>query len=312
MFGDGKDIRLHKHFIRNYKKNTLAVFFSFALTFMLLTVLLTLLHTNHKIENVQLKAEFTPSDCYVDGLSQEQVDLLRKDPDIQWTALQQGTYDLYKCNEQNVFLTRNDNAAITMMAKLTEGRLPQQSGEIAAERWVLLNLGIEPVINQEIHITDEETGEEKSFVLTGILSDIYGNKKYGTLNLYTAMDAGSTDSYLIYMGFQDSVNYERKIEELREVLGVGRNQIKECPARENLRELYLMDAGLISVLLLICMVVFYGVYRITVLSRTQQYGILRAIGMKRGQLCKMLLLELFDIYRISCLLYTSPSPRDRG
>ena len=299
MFGDGKDIRLHKHFIRNYKKNTLAVFFSFALTFMLLTVLLTLLHTNHKIENVQLKAEFTPSDCYVDGLSQEQVDLLRKDPDIQWTALQQGTYDLYKCNEQNVFLTRNDDAAITMMAKLTEGRLPQQSGEIAAERWVLLNLGIEPVINQKIFITDEETGEEKRFVLTGILSDIYGNKKYGTLNLYTAMDAGSTDSYLIYMGFQDSVNYESKVEELREVLGVGRNQIKECPARENLRELYLMDAGLVSVLLLICMVVFYGVYRITVLSRTQQYGILRAIGMKRGQLCKMLLLELFDIYRIS-------------
>ena len=76
MFGDGKDIRLHKHFIRNYKKNTLAVFFSFALTFMLLTVLLTLLHTNHKIENVQLKAEFTPSDCYVDGLSQAQVGLL--------------------------------------------------------------------------------------------------------------------------------------------------------------------------------------------------------------------------------------------
>ena len=113
------------------------------------------------------------------------------------------------------------------------------------------------------------------------------------------MDAGSTDSYLIYMGFQDSVNYESKVEELREVLGVGRNQIKECPARENLRELYLMDAGLVSVLLLICMVVFYGVYRITVLSRTQQYGILRAIGMKRGQLCKMLLLELFDIYRIS-------------
>ena len=299
LFGDGKDIGLHKQFIRNYKKNTLAVFFSFALTFMLLTVLLTLLHTNHKIENIQLKAEFTPSDCYVDELSQEQIDLLQKDPDIQWTALQQGSYDLYKCKEQNVFLTRNDDTAMTMMAKLTEGRLPQKSGEIVAERWVLLNLGIEPVINQEICITEEETGEEKSFILTGILSDIYGNKKYGTLNLYTVMDESSTEPYLVYIRFQDSVDYESKAEELRQELGIGRNQIKECPARENLQELYLMDAGMISVLLLICMVVFYGVYRITVLSRTQQYGILRAIGMKKGQLCRMLLLELFDIYRIS-------------
>ena len=185
------------------------------MTFMLLTVLLTLLHTNHKIENIQLKAEFTPSDCYVDELSQEQIDLLQKDPDIQWTALQQGSYDLYKCKEQNVFLTRNDDTAMTMMAKLTEGRLPQKSGEIVAERWVLLNLGIEPVINQEICITEEETGEEKSFILTGILSDIYGNKKYGTLNLYTVMDESSTEPYLVYIRFQDSVDYESKAEELR-------------------------------------------------------------------------------------------------
>lgn len=299
MFDNEKELKLHRHFIKKYKKNTMAVFFSFTLTFMLLTVLLTLLHTNHKIENVQLKAEFTPSDCYVDGLSREQVDLLQKDPDIQWTALQQGSYEIYKCREQNVFLTKNDDAAITMMAKLTEGRLPQRSGEIAAERWVLLNLGVEPAVNQQIRITDEATGEEKSFVLTGILSDIYANKKYGTLNLYTAMEENSTEPYLVYMRFHDSVNYKSKTEELREELEVDKNQIKECPARENLRELYLMDAGIISVLLLICMIVFYGVYRITVLSRARQYGILRAIGMKRGQLCRMLLLELSDIYRIS-------------
>ena len=127
-------------------------------------------------------------------------------------------------------------------------------------------------------------GKKKGFVLTGILSDIYANKKYGTLNLYTAMEENSTEPYLVYMRFHDSVNYKSKTEELREELEVDKNQIKECPARENLQELYLMDAGIISVLLLICMVVFYGVYRITVLSRARQYGILRAIGMKKGQL----------------------------
>ncbi len=299
MIQNEKEIRLHRYFIRNYKKNTLAVFFSFALTFMLLTVMLVLIHTNHKIANIQLKAEFSPADCYVDGLAEQQLELLRKDSEIKWIALQQGTYDLYGCNGQKVYLTKNDDAAITMVTRLTEGRLPQKAGEIAAERWVLLNLGIEPVIDQEVIITDEETEKEKKLRLTGILSDSYGNKKYGLLDLYTAMEDSSTEPYLAYIRFQDSVNYESKVKALQETLGVAGKQIKECPARENLQELYLIDLGIISVLLLICLVVFYGVYRIAALSRMQQYGILRAIGMKRRQLYKMLLLELHQIYWVS-------------
>lgn len=299
MFYGEKGIRLHRYFIRNYKKNTLAIFFSFALTFVLLTVMLVLIHTNHKIANIQLKAELTPADCYVDGLSEQQIELLRNDPDIEWIALQQGTYDLYEYNGQQVYMTKNDSPAITMMTKIVDGRLPQKAGEIVAERWVLLNLGIEPVINQEIAITDGETGEEKKLDLVGILSDSYGNKKYGLLNLYAAMEDNSTDSYLAYMQFQDSVNYESKVKTLKKELGVADKQIKECPARENLRELYLIDVGIVSVLLLICLVVFYGVYRIAALSRVQQYGILRAIGMKRKQLYKMLLRELHDIYLVS-------------
>ncbi len=299
MCNSEKEIRLHRYFIKNYKKNTLAVFFSFALTFLLLTVMLVLIHTNHKIANIQLKAEFTPADCTVEGVSEDQVEELQNDPEIQWTALQQGENDLYRRNGQNVFLTKNDDAAITMMTKLEDGRLPQKAGEIVAERWVLLNLGVEPVIHQEVIITDEDTGKEKKLELVGILSDSYGNKKYGLLNLYAAMEADSADSYLVYIRFQDSVNYERKTEALKEELGVLEKQIKECPARENLHELYLIDVGIVSVLLLICLVAFCGVYRITVLSRVRQYGILRAIGMKKRQLCKMLLLELYDIYWIS-------------
>ena len=125
MFNSEKGIKLHRYFIKNYKKNTIAIFFSFALTFMLLTVMLVLIHTNHKISNIQLKTEFTPSDCYVDGLSGEQIELLQNDPEIKWTALQQGTYDLYGHNGQKVYLTKNDDAAITMMTKITDGRLPK-------------------------------------------------------------------------------------------------------------------------------------------------------------------------------------------
>ena len=71
-------LSLHRRWIRSCKKNTLAVFFCFFLTFLLLTLLLVLLHTNHRIGNLQAKAEFTPSDCYIDGLTWEQAESLRR------------------------------------------------------------------------------------------------------------------------------------------------------------------------------------------------------------------------------------------
>lgn len=299
MFHSEKEIRLHTHFIKNYKKNTLAIFFSFTLTFMLLTVILTLMHTNHKIANIQFKAEMTPSDCYIEDLNEQQTEWLENDPEIKWTALQQGTYRLYGRNGQKVFVTRNDKTAVTMMSRLMDGRLPEKEGEIAAEKWVLLNLGIEPAIRQEVTVTDEETGEEVTWKLVGILSDTYGNKKYGVLNLYSAMDGSSADPYLAYLRFQDSVNYDRKVSSLIKDLGIEEQQVKECPAREDLHQLYRSEAGIAGVLLLICLVVFYGVYRITLLSRVAQYGILRAIGMKKREVCKMLLRELWEIYLVS-------------
>ena len=51
--------------------------------------------------------------------------------------------------------------------------------------------------------------------------------------------------------------------------------------------------------LIVCMVVFYGIYRIMLLTRLPQYGMLRAIGMKRKQLTQMVLLELYEIFFIS-------------
>ena len=299
MHNSENAIKLHRCFIKNYKKNTLAVFFSFALTFMLLTAMLSLIHTNHKISNIQAKAEFSPSDCFVDGLSKQQLEQLQGDNQIEKIAIQQGEAELFERNNQQVFLTKNDSTAITMMSKVIDGRIPEKKGEVAAEKWVLLNLGIEPVVDQKFKIKNADTGEVREFKLAGLLSDVYGNKKYGLLNLYTAMDKGNSESYLAYLEFCDNVNYDDKVKELQSTLGIQKRKIRECPARENLRELYFIDIQIVSVILLICMVVFYGVYRIAAQSRMQQYGILRAIGMKKGQLQKMILLELYQIYLVS-------------
>lgn len=49
----------------------------------------------------------------------------------------------------------------------------------------------------------------------------------------------------------------------------------------------------------ICMVIFYGIYRIAIFARVQQYGILRALGMKKRTVMKLILAELYQIYIVS-------------
>lgn len=84
-----KDIKLHNRFLISYKKNTIAVFCSFALTFLLLTAMLVMIHTNHRIENIQYKAEMTPSDCYISNLSKQQMEQLKQDETIDQLSIEQ-------------------------------------------------------------------------------------------------------------------------------------------------------------------------------------------------------------------------------
>ncbi len=296
MMKNNSKLRLHIRFIRSYKKNTFAIYFCFVLTFLLLTSLLILLHTNHRIANIQAKTQFTPSDCRIEDVSEKQVNYLKGDASVAHLAVEQMGHETFERNHQSVFLTRGDDEAITMMAKVMEGKLPEQEGEVAAEKWVLLNLGIVPETNKIISIKNSETGEEKRVKLVGILSDMFGNKKYGTLNLYTSFDKEETEPFQVYLQFKDGVDYDKKIKELERELHISEKQVKECPAREDKKGLYQTDAQVTGIILAVCMIIFYGIYRIASVARRQQYGILRAVGMKKQQVRNMLLAELYQIY----------------
>ena len=294
-----KHLKLHRRFITGYKKNSGALFLCFVLSIILFTVMLVLLHTNFQIGNLQLKTEFTPSDFYIDDLSFEQTEKLKQDPDVEWTAMEQGESRIYQKNNQQVHLIKSDDHAPVMMAGVLEGSLPKNKGEIVAERWTLMNLGIQPSAGQTVQLENQDTGEIENFFLTGILSDIYGNKKYGLLSLYTPMDKGEQEGYLAYVKLKDGVDYQKKVKELKTALEISADQLKECPARADMKELYFQDGEMIGILLAVCLIIFYGVYRITFMARVELYGTLRAVGMKKGELKKMMVLELYQLYLAS-------------
>lgn len=86
------NIILHRRFLTFYKKNTLALFFSFALSFMLVSAMLTLIHTSHRTENIEYQTMFTPSDILIEEVSLQQAAQLKDNPDISYIALKEEDY----------------------------------------------------------------------------------------------------------------------------------------------------------------------------------------------------------------------------
>lgn len=295
-----KSIHLQHRFMRSYKKNTMALFLCFTLGITLITSLLTLIHTNHKMENIQGQMLFTDSDCSVGGIEGSKVEKLMSDPDLKWYAVEQLEYARdYEKNSQSIWIDRGDDSYITLTARVEDGRLPQAENEIVAERWTLLNIGIEPKCNQEFDIYNKENGQTETYRLTGILSDMASNKKYGVKTLYAPIKPDGEDMYTVYVRFQDQADYEEKVTDICKELDIREKQVKKCPGREDMKGLWQTDVKMAGVLLFITVVVFYGVYRIAMISRRSRYGVLRAVGMTRGQLLRVILLELYEIYALS-------------
>lgn len=299
---NNKKLKLHLYFIKSYKKNTLAVFFSFVLAFMLLSVMMVLLHTNYKVASIQDKMYYTPSDCYIESLSEKQLSYLRKDKDIVNISLtaDYGQEDSdYRYNNQRLLMDKGDSSYITMMAKVIEGRLPEHYGEVVAEKWVFLNLGLEPEIGKTFTIRNNYTDKTIKVKLVGILSDMLSSKRAGLVRLYTAFESHYNGKYIAYLKFKDEDGYYPKIKSIMKELGINKKRISQCPGMEDFSGLYKTDARVTGVIIFLCMVIFYGVYRTALIARKQQYGILRAVGMKKKELLKMMLAGLYHIYIIS-------------
>lgn len=290
------NIILHRRFLTFYRKNTLALFFSFVLSFTLASAMLVLIHTNHRTENIEYQSMYTPSDCFIEDLSWQQAGLLKNNNAISHIALEEQDYSCtYNKDGKSFYLEKGDDAYITLMATVTEGRMPETQHEIAAEKWTLLNLGVQPETGRKFKFEDSN-GTIRDVTVTGILSDMRGNVEYGTLHLYTTIKQDDDTLYNAYITFKNGKDYDSIVKAICQELGISISKTTKCPAREDFNELYHMDVQIMAVILFVCLVIFYGIYKIILSSREKQYGILRALGMSRGQLHGMVLMELYYVY----------------
>lgn len=290
-------------FMRSYKKSTLTVLLAVSLIITLVVSLFTLIHTNHRIEAQQNLFIYTNIDYEVKGLNLEQAEKLKERKEMEKLGIRQVSGTVTADNSQSASIVSANETSILAVSRLLEGKMPEAENEIVAEKWTLLNLGINPVIGTEVTFPANvfATGrtEEKTYKITGVINDITLNKLSGSMNLYTGLAGAQMDELVAEVKWKDGVNAAEEMQRAAEELNIPQKSISPNPWKENTTELVKTDFEMGLLLTLICFVIVWGIYRIALIKRESQYSILRAVGVTKEQVGKMIRAELLLLYLVS-------------
>ncbi|MGM0214508.1 ABC transporter permease [Enterococcus sp. AZ109] len=293
-------------FITSYRKNTLALIFSLVLAIGLIFSMLTLLHTNHRITAKQNLFIYTAIDYELTGLSSEQVRQLEKIEGIQHLGVSQMFSETIETpDHQQGRLQAANETDILAVSTLLSGRMPQNKQEVVAEKWALLNLGINPLVGQSFSLPVREHHDSKetqlqTFTLVGIINDLTFNKRAGVVSLVTNLDLSTIedDSLVATVTFKGS-NKQKQIDNIQASLHLKDKQIQHNVWQENTDELLITDFQVGALLIVICSLVIYGIHRIALMVRKEHFGVLRALGLTERQVRRIILNELILLFFVS-------------
>lgn len=291
-------MKLYLRYLKEYRKSTITTLLCFSLIIALLCALLILAHTNHRTGALWNMLTYTPADVRVTQLDKVQIDLLKEQENIfRFAVFEEPEYVL--CDENRIYFQRADESGITLTSRLEKGRMPEKENEIVAEKWVLLNLGKSLSEDQMICLANEDTGELQEYRVVGILSDVLRNKQVGLKSMYSCLRKEYDKKYTGYINYRKNCSLEKEKKNTADALGLSVEKIKNSLGRENMTELIVTDAAVLAAVLLFFAIIFSGLFRIQMIARQEQYGVLRAIGMKKKVLIKNLWYELGILYLLS-------------
>ncbi len=249
------------------------------------------------------------------NLTEEQVDRIMKDPSIETVGIRRGigTAKLPAGNK-DLFLMEMDARAFQLMnVPLLKGEYPMQPGEVVLEQRILESLGLPlevgQVITLALHLeSPANTGTEstdKELKVTGILE----NHPAGVFTACGFMGTGTAQAWLpveavqkhAVVRFNDGVNPVEAVKKLAVEMEIGEKNIhfndwlvaalgydSEKKSEEGMGSLSVTIGTLV---LLAAFLVIYNIFQVSVVQRTQQFGMLRAVGASPGQVRRLVLFE---------------------
>ena len=188
------------------------------------------------------------------------------------------------------------------IAELADGRLPQGENELAAQAPFLEKMGVAPEVGSTVTLAFYD-GNTEQFAVSGILK---GGEEAKQFAVFLSEDYARNGSQLKDQPYEVYAKlYGAAVmnpDDCREAMyligsdaGIQRKYVH--PSRAFIESLSvdsqdIMVYGLIGmVILLACILVIYGVFYLSVIGRIHQFGQLRAIGMTRKQLKRLVARE---------------------
>nr|WP_099203522.1 ABC transporter permease [Miniphocaeibacter massiliensis] len=290
-------------FLRSFKKNTTSLLLSFILTVGLIVSIITLIHTNHSIVEKQNLFIYSNIDYEIKDVSLEQYKKIKDNSKIKYLGVSKYLGNLETANKQQGSLVGANGNSILTVSKLNKGRLPEKPKEVVAEKWALLNLGINPVVGQKFVVPTRSdfnnSIKEVEYELVGIVNDQAFNKRAKSVNLYTYLDLNNESELILSVTFFDNVNKEKEVTNIRNDVSLDKKQIQANVWKGSSKELFKIDVQICVILIIICSTLIYGIYRIALRTRKSHYGILRAIGLTKRQIQKIILYEFGIVSLVS-------------
>ncbi|MCI8918368.1 MAG: FtsX-like permease family protein [Eubacterium sp.] len=328
-------LKLAWKYMRYYKKQTSAIFTAILLTAALLSGISSLIYSSQKSDLANSKMIYGDWHYYVQA-DQEVCQTMQN-------KKQEDGYSLDQCARMDVrdvvskpykiYFIYADEAYRQMMHRdLLEGSYPKKADEIAADRYVLGNLGFSGGIGDSVSVGGRD------YIVTGILKSRWAAGT-GDMEVFVSdSSAGRGSRTFLYIRFHEQKKLYKQLEAFQKAYAVSSDRIEandevikylggEKPdsiwdivtfavTQEDGNFTYIVLKlqgeynlayyGMIFLLCLFSLFVVYSVFSISVSKRTSEYGMLQTLGICESQIGRTLILELWMLfiigYPLGCLL----------
>ncbi|MGL5507845.1 MAG: ABC transporter permease, partial [Paraclostridium sp.] len=245
-------------------------------------------------------------------VNEDKYEKIKAHSDIESTGIINGIGSMEEFEDETKIALAfvNDNAFKLNSSELLKGKLPAQKNEIAIDDLALKKLGYDQSLNQTIEITYTDFSNEEiitnDFIVTGITKaseTAQIKKSYSMLvssEYMTSTRDMSKENFNVFFTLKNVDNMsaydiETMTKDIGENLGIKKAYTS---VNENYINLSKPDSFVVTSVIVICLViiassilVIYNIFYLSIITKVQEFGKLRAIGTTKKQIKKIILKE---------------------
>lgn len=296
-----KKLNLGVRYMKAYKARSFAIILSIILSVGMIVGVLTLTKTENMNELQTMKYNTGIYHTTFKNINYDQLKTIEKSSYVENV----GAFNFYGITtdkeKQFVIMLNCNEDYIISNSKLEKGRFAKAKNEIVAEEWVLKNLGIQPKLNQTIKLNIEDSNKnikDEEFKLVGIIKDKPTEKQAAKMQMYLPLQKGS-EHLEVGVSFNEKIDIQdyslaiaKKVNINKENVTIEEDLISTANDINNVS----LDTILSSLgISLICGIVVYSIFNISMYKRFREYGVLRAVGARNFKVFKMILNELMTL-----------------